>query len=147
MATIEASVVINRPIDKVFAYVTDSGSWPQWEDGLLKVEQTSKGPMGVGTTFRGANQALGRRMEWTSEVTEYKPRRKWGQKITSKSWSTEESLIFVSVEGGTRLTLISKLEISGFLRLTTSVVVRTMQKKIEGNLTNLKDILEAQARE
>jgi len=124
MATIEASVVINRPIDKVFAYVTDSGSWPQWEDGLL-----------------------GRRMEWTSEVTEYKPRRKWGQKITSKSWSTEESLIFVSVEGGTRLTLISKLEISGFLRLTTPVVVRTMQKKIEGNLTNLKDILEAQARE
>ena len=84
-------------------------------------------------------------MEWTSEVTEYKLGRKFGQKITSKSWSTEESLIFVSVEGGTKLTLISKLEISGFLRLTTPIVVRTMQKKIEGNLTNLKDILEAQA--
>jgi len=31
MATIEASVVINRFINKVFAYVTDSGSWLQWE--------------------------------------------------------------------------------------------------------------------
>jgi len=57
MATIEASVVINQPIDKVFAYVTDSGSWPQWEDGLLKVEQTSKGPMGVGTDIPGSKSS------------------------------------------------------------------------------------------
>ena len=145
MAKIEASVVINRAIDEVFAYVTDVRSWPLWEDGLLKVEKMSKGPMGVGTTFRGANQAMGRRMEWISEVTEYKPSRKWGQNISSKSWSTEESLIFEPVEGGTRFTLISKLEISGFFRLMTPIVVRMMQKKIEGNLANLKDILEAQA--
>jgi uncharacterized membrane protein len=145
MAKIEASVVINRPIDVVFVYVTDVRSWPLWEDGLEKVKKTSKGPMGVGTTFRGANQAMGRRMEWTSVVTEYKPSRKWGQNIRSKSWSTEESLIFEPVEGGTRITLISKLELSIFFRLMTRIVVRTMQKKIEGNLTNLKNILEAQA--
>lgn len=145
MARIEASVVINRPINDVFVYVTDAESWLQWESGLLEVEQTSEGPMGVGTTFRGANKALGRRMEWTSEITEYKPNRKWGQKIISKGWSTVESLTFEPVEGGTRVTLFSQLETSGFFRLVASITARMMQKQIEGNLAKLKGILEAQA--
>lgn len=57
--TIKASIIINKPIDEVFAYVTDVKTWPRWESGLLKAEQTSDGPLNVGTTFRGMNQALG----------------------------------------------------------------------------------------
>ena len=145
MARIEASVMISRPIDEVFAYVTDAGSWPKWESGLLEAEQTSEDPMGVGTTFRGVNQTLGQRFEWTSVVTEYKPNTKWGQKIASKSWSTEESLTFEPVEGGTRFILVSELEIGGFLRLIEPIVIRKMQKQIEGNLARIRDILEAHA--
>lgn len=144
MARIEASVVINRPINDVFVYVTDAGSWPQWESGLLEVEQMSEGPMGVGTTFRGANKTLGQKMEWTSEITEYKPNRKWGQKIISKDWSTVESLTFEPVEGGTKFTLFSQLETGGFFRLIAPITARMMQKQIEGNLAKLKDILETQ---
>jgi len=144
MARIEASVMINQPIDEVFAYVTDAGSWPKWESGLLEAEQTSEGPVGVGTRFRGTNQVLGLRMEWASEVMEYKPNRKWGQRITSGSWSTEESLTFEPVEDSSTITLVSVLELRGFFRLVVPILVRMMQKQIEGNLANLKGILEGQ---
>jgi uncharacterized protein YndB with AHSA1/START domain len=57
MAKIEASVAINRPVEAVFARLTDVGNWSEWNPRLLEVEQTSKGPMGVGTTFRGVSKS------------------------------------------------------------------------------------------
>jgi uncharacterized membrane protein len=143
--TIKVSIIVNRPVDQVFAYVTDFNTWPRWESGLLQAEQTSEGPLNVGTTFRGTNQALGQRMEWTSEVTGYVPGKSWEQKIVSKGWSTEESLAFEPFENGTKLSLVSKLEIGGLLRLLAPFVSRKMQKQMERNLVNLKDILEAHA--
>ena len=145
MATIKASVIVNRPVDEVFAYVTDVKTWPRWESGLLQVEQTSEGSINVGTTFRGMNQALGQRMEWTSEVSDYTPSKSWGQKIVSKGWSTEESLTFEPFEGSTKFILASELEMGGFFKLVAPFVARKMQKQIEKNLAKLKDILEARA--
>jgi len=55
MTKVEHSVVINRPIEEVFSYVTDIGNWPQWNSGMLEGEHTSEGSMAVGTTFRGGD--------------------------------------------------------------------------------------------
>jgi uncharacterized protein YndB with AHSA1/START domain len=145
MARMEASVVINRPVHEVFTYMADVGNWPQWNTGMLEAEQTSEGPMGVGATCRGVNQLLGRRMEWVSEVTEYEPNRKWGQKITSGPMSFEQSCTLEPVEGGTTLTLVGEGEMGGFFKLAEAMVNRSMQRQMEGNLANLKDILEAGA--
>jgi len=143
-ATIKASIIIDKPVDEVFAYVTDVKTWPRWESGLLEAEQTSDGPLNVGTTFRGMNQVLGQRMAWTSEVTNYIPCKSWGQKIISKGWSTEERLAFEPFQGGTtKFSLVSKLESGGLLRLFAPFVARKMQEQIEKNLLRLKAILEA----
>jgi uncharacterized protein YndB with AHSA1/START domain len=120
MARMEASVVINRPIDEVFAYMTDVGSWSQWNSGILEAEQTSEGSVGVGTTFQGVSQFLGQRGEWTSEFTEFEP-----------------------VEGGTRFTMIGEGETGGFFKLAEPILNRMWQRQLESMLANLKDILEA----
>lgn len=140
----EASVVINRLVEEVFAYLSDVRNWSQWNPSFLEGEQTSEGPVGVGTTARGVSQFLGRRMEWTGEVTEYEPNRKVEEKITSGPMSMELSLTFEPVEGGTRLTFVGEGEIGGLFRMADPIVKRMMQRQLEGNLTNLKDILEAQ---
>jgi uncharacterized membrane protein len=142
--TIKANTIINKPVDEVFAYVIDVKTWPRWESGLIKAEKTSDAPLNVGTTFRGMNQALGQRMEWTSEVTNYIPSKSWGQKIVSKGWSTEERLSFEPFQGSTtKFSLVSELEMGGLLRLFAPFVARKMQKQIEKNLVRLKYILEA----
>jgi uncharacterized protein YndB with AHSA1/START domain len=143
MARMEASAVINRPVDKVFAYMADVRNWPQWYSGMLEGEQTSKGPVGVGTTSQGVSQFLGRRMDWTAEVTKYEPNRKFELKITSGPMSIEQSLTFEPVEGGTRFTLVGEGETGGFFRLAEPVVNRMQRRQMEGDLANLKDILEA----
>ena len=145
-AKIKASIIINKPVDEVFAYVTNVKTWTLWESGLLEAEQTSDGPLSVGTTFKGMNHALGQRMEWTSEITNYVPGESWGQKIASKGWSTEEILTFEPFQGSTtKFSLVSELEIGGLFRLFAPFIARKMQKQIEKNLVRLKDILEAPA--
>ena len=144
MARIEESVVIKRPVDQVFAYVTNIKNLPQWESAILEAEQTSPGQMGIGTTFRGANRAMCRRMVWTSKVTEYEPNKKWGETISSGSMLIEEHLTFDPADGGTKFTILYDMKVGGFLKLLSPMVVSSMRKEIKKSLSNLKTILEAQ---
>jgi uncharacterized membrane protein len=145
MAKMEASVVIDRPIEEVLAYVTDASSWPKWEEGLLEAEQTSMGPVGAGTTFRGTNQFMGQKMEWTSEITEYEPNKKVGHKIISGPMSVQQTLTFELVDGGTKFSLVAEGETGGLFKVAEPIVNRMMKKQLEGNLARLKQILEAGA--
>jgi uncharacterized membrane protein len=144
MTRVEASVVINRPIDEVFAYVIDVRNWPEWT-GFPEVKQTSEGPVGVGTTFWGVSEFMGRRAEWTSKVTNYELNSRVEQKIAWGSMSIEQSLTFEPVEGGTKYTQAGETEIGGFFKVAEPIAKRTMQKQLEASLVKLKDVLEAQA--
>ena len=145
MFRVEASVVINRPVEEVFAFVTNPENDPQWLSGMLESEQTSEGPKGVGTTEQGVAQIVGQRIEWTAEVTEYEPNKKVKHKVTAGPISAEQSQIFEPVEGGTRFTLVLEGETGGFFRLAEPIVIRILQRDLEANVANLKDILEAGA--
>ena len=91
MTKLEASVVINRPTEEVFAFVTDIEKLPQWMSELVEAKQTSEGPMGVGTTMSAVASPLGRRAESTQEVTEYEPPAKIG--TFSKFWAIQGSCL------------------------------------------------------
>ena len=145
MARVEVSIVINRPVEEVCAYLCDIRNSPEWQSHILEAEQTSEGPVGVGSTFRGVATFLGRRMEWTSEVTEFEPNRRSKEKSAVGPMPLEETFTFEPVEGGTRVTLIGEGEPRGFFRLADPIVVRMFRRQVEANLANLKEILEARA--
>ena len=145
MTRIEETVEIKRPADRVYVYVADAKSWPKWHLSMLEAEQTSSGQTGVGTTFRGVNKVMGRRMAWTSKVTEYVANKKWGESISSGSTFIEEHLTFESVGGGTKFTEAYDVKVGGLLKLFAPAVIGSMRKEMKTNLDSLKRILEAQA--
>jgi hypothetical protein len=59
----EHSVVIECPIEEVFAFTADPNNDALWESTTLEAERTSEGPLGVGTTFRNTTKFLGRRFD------------------------------------------------------------------------------------
>ena len=144
MARAEASIVINRPVKEVCDYLDDPANSPEWEGNALEIEKTSEGPTAVGTTYRGLATFLGRRLELSSEVTEFEPYRLTKQKVTAGPLSIERTELLEPVEGGTRFTLIVEGELRGFFRLADAIVVRVMQRDMEGDVARLKDILEAE---
>jgi uncharacterized membrane protein len=145
MTKMQASVVIGRPIEEVFTYVVDAATWPKWQEGLLEAEQTSEGPVGSGTTFRGTNQMMGQKMEWTSEVTEFETNKKVGHRIISGPMSVQQALTFEAADGGTKFSLVAEGETGGFFKMAEPLVNRMMKKQLEANLARLKEILESQA--
>jgi uncharacterized protein YndB with AHSA1/START domain len=142
MATMEGSITINRPVEEVFAYVTDIANFAKWNGQASQGEQTSQGPVGVGTTYRGAYDVMGRKMDWTSEVTEYEPNRKIAQKIDMGPTVMAMSWLVEPVEGGTKFTIRSEGEMGGLAKLAGPLMDRTMKKQMEGNLARLKALLE-----
>jgi hypothetical protein len=49
----EESIVIERPVPEVFAFVSNTTNDPLWHTTVVEGHQTSEGPVGLGTTFEG----------------------------------------------------------------------------------------------
>ena len=145
MAKLETSVVINRPIEDVFAYVSNPENESLWQSGVVESSLTSQGPMGVGSTAREVRRFLGRRIETTYELTEYEPNKKLSFKTTSGPISGQGGYSFESVEGDTRVTFLFEAQLGGFFKLAEPIVNRMARRQMEADSGNLKDLLEAQA--
>jgi uncharacterized membrane protein len=143
MARIEDSIVIKRSVDKVFAYTTDAKNWPKWQSFIPEAEQTSQGPLNVGTTFKGISRVMGRSMKWTAVATEYELNKKWAKNITSGDVAIAEHLAYNPVEGGTTFTIVYNMKAGGFIKLLLPIMVRSMNKETQKSLVNLKIILES----
>ena len=52
VAVIENSVLIRRPIEEVFEYLTDLRNELSWNPQCRSMEKVGDGPVGLGTTFR-----------------------------------------------------------------------------------------------
>ena len=145
MIKVEHSVVIDRPVEEVFAFVAAMENEPQWQSGVDEVHSTSEGPMGVGSTWFEVMRILGRRIETHYVVTEYEPNRKLSMKSTSGPVSMEGSMTFESAGGGTRMDITGQGDAKGFFKLAEPVLGRIINRQFEADLGNLKDLLEAQA--
>ena len=78
---LEATILINRPAEDVFAFLNIPENHPKFVPGMLEFKKTSPGPLGqVGATIRGVRQFLGQRMELPYEITEYEPGNRLGMK-------------------------------------------------------------------
>jgi uncharacterized membrane protein len=145
MMKVELSVMINRPIEKVFAFTTNLENASLFQPDVLESRQTSVGPIGVGTTWQEVRHMLGRRIESTNVVTEYEPNRKLFFKTASGPIPVEGGYTFESVEGGTKLNIVGQAETSGFFKLADRLVAGAVKRQLEASSATLKDLLEARA--
>jgi len=148
MAKIEASVMIDRPVEEVWKFISDlSNNGPKWNPGILEVKQTSAGPLGVGTTLQ-TKWSSTRMPQAVSRVTEYEPSRKITAEVTSPQMmrGSRESLSLESIEGKTRFNSEWELKFNGFFRLVGPFQVGSTRRFNETRVGNVKRILESQAR-
>jgi len=141
MARIEESIEIRCQVEKAFAFTTDAGSWHKWQSIIPEAEQTSQGPVGVGTTFKGTTRLMGRTMKWTAKATEYEPPRKFGKNITSGSVFIEQHNTYTTITEGTKFTLTYDVTVNGFLKILAPMMVSSMRKELQKSLGNLKQFL------
>src|ERR1700716_4026894 len=119
MWRIEHSKVINRPVEVVWDFITDLSNSPRWTQSGSELHQTSKGPLGVGSTIESRRRLLGR-FDIKSQalvLTEVEPNH-------ALSYTGKVPLIrlggarfaFEPTEGGTLLTWSSEGELGWAIR-------------------------------
>lgn len=145
MVTIEFNLVINRPVEEVFAFVSNSENLPRWRSTVLEVKKTSTGPIGVGGTFRGRFTFLGRQFDGNLEVTAHEPNQVYVSKMAEGPFPIETRYTFEPVENGTHVTFVVEGAPGGFFKLAEPLVVSMARRSYNTDLQNLKEMLEAQA--
>jgi hypothetical protein len=147
MARAEHSVVVERPPDEVFAYLSDPDKLPEWQASALEARQESPGLMTAGTRIREVRKFLGKRMETVVEVTAYEPGKQFSLKVVSGPIPFQVWQNLHAVEGGTKIDVVIEGEPGGFFRLAEPLVVRAVGRELASNLATLKDVLESTTRQ
>ena len=143
MVKVEASVDINRPIEDVFAYVTDPAKKSEWSSLTLECTLEGSGPIGVGSRMRTIGKFLGRRLEFTAEVTQYDPPSKFAMREISSPGHFEIERQLESIGEGTRYHSSLAGESGGLFKLADPIVATVMQRTVETDLHTMKALLEA----
>jgi uncharacterized protein YndB with AHSA1/START domain len=143
MAKIEASVVIDRPVEEVWNFITDLSKTPKWDTPVSEVKLTSTGPLGVGST--GEMKAM--RTTISIRVTEYEPNRRLSFEHTSGPMKGGIDTFSVeAIDGKTKLTEGGSYKLSGFYRLLGLFISSSrMRRGVEVTLNNAKRMLETEA--
>src|ERR1700681_3297102 len=142
MAKFEESGVINRPVDQVFAFVSDLENDPPWTS-VAEMHRSSKGPIGVGTTFRQRARILGVRLDLFLEVVGYEMNHSITLKTISGVLSFEGTRIVETVDGAaTRVTMVGHGHARGAWRLAEWLLAAIGVRQLRAQLGTLKQLLE-----
>jgi len=142
-SAVRSSIVINRPIEDVFAVLTNVENTGKWFPGNVKEWWTSPPPVGVGSTRRARVQVGPLTMENDAVATLYEPPHRAGMKGTSKNAPFEADLKFAAVEGGTRVDATIEMFLSGPAKLFGPMFVGWYGRSWDQGLVNLKRLMES----
>ncbi len=144
MPVIKEDVFISRPPQDVFDYLSTAENLPVWDSSIMEAEQVTSGPMQIGTRWRGVSKILGRRFEWTTQVTDLEPpARSTSQAVEGKLRFTVNQYLEPENDG-TRFAYKVEAD-SGlggiFGRLTDPLVEKAQRRTVRGNLDTLAELL------
>jgi uncharacterized protein YndB with AHSA1/START domain len=145
--TVRTSVVINRPVEAVWAYLNGDSNETEWRrPSLERLERVTKGPTGVGTRYEGVIAVGPIKSPYVNELTAYEPPRRLAWKaISSGGWliGSAGSYTLDDENGRTRFTHEITLEPNNFAgKLAMPVVGATRSNLIMPLAKQLKQALE-----
>ncbi len=143
MISVESRVEIARPVEAVFAYVSDVTNDRRWQTDLGEVKL--EGPLAVGGKRIEIRTFLGRRVENVSEITAFEPNRTIAFRGTSGPVRANMTYDVAPSNGGTTFTLSAEMDARGFFKLADPFLGRALKRSMEASLGNLKDLLETES--
>jgi uncharacterized membrane protein len=142
---IEWLVVIGRPVEEVFPYLSDPRNAPEWQSGLREVRCTPDGPVGVGTAVETVRQILGQRIVSGYTISAYEPGRRVCVASVGGPVSFSASVLFEPHGQGTLVRIEAEAELGGVLRVGVLVTERAVRRQLDADLASLNDLLHARA--
>ena len=142
MKRIETSVVIQMPIDQVFAYVIEPANLAEWAPGFVAARSTSEGPIRVGSTSTRITNFSGRDSESQHVVIEFEQNSRMAASSKMGPMEIKEMFELKPTVGGTRVTIAEEVTAPLLLRPAEWIFGLMAGKNIDKYGPALKDRLE-----
>jgi Polyketide cyclase / dehydrase and lipid transport len=140
------SAVIERPIDEVFAFLGAGTNDPTFSPRVQQIQQTTPGPVGVGTVFESKVKDAGMTTSRRFELTSFEP-------PTKIRWTERSKNIITVPDGGydleavsdtqTKVTVHNQFEGHGFGKLIVGFAARAAVKDAPAFAQRIKSAAEA----
>ena len=138
MLEFENTIAIERPIDEVFAFLSDFENIPKWNYYVLEVRQLSESPIGIGTTYH----QLRKTDQQDFHIIEFEPNHTLAVKTLPQSSPSFERRFTLYEEGDTtRIRDQWKLD-TGRPALLERLARGRVKSAVSENLTKLKELLQ-----
>jgi uncharacterized protein YndB with AHSA1/START domain len=136
------SVTIDRPIEEVFAYTTDTSNEPEWHTDILEAKKLTAGPTGVGTNWHMRVKPFMGVSETTNEVVAFEVNRKQVLQGVFGPMRTTLTYLFEPAAGATTFTRRVQIKSSGWMKLMEPIMRLMATKRNREFAANLKRVLE-----
>jgi uncharacterized membrane protein len=140
---VETEAVIDRPRDEVAAFAGDPSNAPKWYANIQSIDWETPPPIRVGSRMVFVATFLGRRLQYSYEVVEFKPGERLVMRTAEGPFAMETTYIWSdAAEGGTRMRLRNRGDPSGFAGIAAPVMRAAMRRANLKDLARLKRIPE-----
>lgn len=126
----EATVVVDRPIEEVFAFLADGKNDPKFSPRVLEIAKTTDGPPGVGTVYASTVKDAGMKTKREFKLTGFNAptRIRWAEVSKNLITASEGGYDLAREGSGTRVTIHNVLEGHGPGKLLLPLALRSARK-------------------
>ena len=125
------TVTVQRPVDRVFAYLSDFTNTNEWDPGTVRTERVA-GDGGVGTRYRNTSKFLGRETELDYLVIESVPGEKLALRGENATVVAHDTMTFERADSGgtegTTVTYRADFEFKGVAKLVAPLFAPAFKK-------------------
>ena len=144
VAVSRMSVTIARPVDEVFAVLTDPTLTPRWSAPAVEEAWITPPPIGIGSRRRAVTRGFGRRSENVTELTGFEANRSWQMtSVTGPRFVADAR--FEPADAGTRVEFTYRFDFGPATRIVGPIVSRAFRAQFDKDLARLKTLMESRA--
>jgi uncharacterized protein YndB with AHSA1/START domain len=145
-ASTTMTVTIARPVEDVFAVLSDVGNVAAWSSNTIEETLLTPGPLRKGSRRRAIVKGFaGRTMQNEAEMIEFEPNRRMVVNVVDAPVPTQIVIEFTPVDGGTRLDWTGTFSPRGILAPAGFLIARFYRMAFEKDLINLKALMDRRA--
>jgi uncharacterized protein YndB with AHSA1/START domain len=137
---VQKTVVVDKPLEAVFDYLSDFTTTTQWDPGTVRTERRA-GDGGVGTTYHNTSEFIGRKTELDYVVQELIPGQRISLRGENKTVISVDTMSFRRVEAGTEVTYAAEFTFKGAARFVAPLFKPALDKLGAQAETGLRDAL------
>jgi hypothetical protein len=140
-----ATVVIDRPIEEVFAFLANGENDPKFSSRVIEIAKTTDGPPGVGTLYASTVKDAGVKTKREFKLTVFEPptRIRWTELSKNPVVVPEGGYDLAPAGEGTQLSFFNLLAGRGLGVLIAGFALRSARKGADAFAQAIKTAIEA----